>query len=395
FGALMFELLTAQHLYTSSTAVGVLTKHLTAEPDAPSVRCPKLGIPPGADQICRKALARDPNDRWRSASELAAMIEEVYAETVSETTGMKSAASRALATVRHAVDSVSESSDLRLRRSDIDQFERGLRRRRGLVALIATLCIAAAVAAVAWLVTRPRPLLSSELEPNDAPSKANQIAAGTPITGYLGKRLGQTEGDKDVYVVKWPAGRRIATVTATAPPNIDINLTINDADGSHGATVVEAGSGGTEVLHRRPVIGPIVVTVAQTMSKDQKYPIENVSDAYSITVVEETSPGEAEPNNGAADATPLELNRELRGFLDTRLDVDLVKWTGDDGPINVVVRADGLPLVWKIGDGKSRTPGAATVELKRGDLIRIERTDRGGTGPLPGRDLSWSIVATK
>src|SRR6185436_4685814 len=42
FGALMFELLTGEHLYSSSTAVGVLTKHLTAQPDAPSMRAPKL-----------------------------------------------------------------------------------------------------------------------------------------------------------------------------------------------------------------------------------------------------------------------------------------------------------------------------------------------------------------
>ncbi|MGE0872893.1 MAG: serine/threonine protein kinase [Kofleriaceae bacterium] len=395
FGALMFELLTAQHLYTSSTAVGVLTKHLTAEPDAPSLRCPMLGIPPGVDHICRKALARNPRDRWRSAAELAAMIEEVYAETVSETTGLKSSGTRVLGTVRHAVDSVDESSDLRLRRSDIDQFELSLRRRRSVVALVTLFTVAAAIGGVAWLVTRPEPLLREEQEPNDLPSKANRIAAGVPVTGYLGKRIGATEGDKDVYVVTWPAGRRTATVTATAPPNIDINLTINDADGLHGATVDEAGLGGTEQLHRRTVVGPIVVTVAQTMAKDQRFPIENVSDRYTITVIEDTSPGETEPNNGAADATPLELNRELRGFLDTRLDVDLIKWTGDDGKVNLVVRADGLPLVWKIGDGKPRTPGAATVDLKRGDLIRLERTDRTGTGPLPGRDVSWSIVATK
>ena len=51
FGALMFEVLTGEHLYPSSTAVGVLTKHLTAEPDAPSMRAPKMGIPSAVDHI--------------------------------------------------------------------------------------------------------------------------------------------------------------------------------------------------------------------------------------------------------------------------------------------------------------------------------------------------------
>ncbi len=52
----MFNLLTGQHLFTGSTAVGVLTKHLTAEPDAPSARAPKLDIDPQVDAICKKCL---------------------------------------------------------------------------------------------------------------------------------------------------------------------------------------------------------------------------------------------------------------------------------------------------------------------------------------------------
>jgi len=96
-----------------------------------------------------------------------------------------------------------------------------------------------------------------------------------------------------------------------------------------------------------------------------------------------------------ADANPLVLSEELRGYLDTRLDVDLLRWTGETASYNIVVRADGLPLVWRLPDGKPRTPGAATVELHRGDLIRIERTDRGGKGALAGRDAQWSVVVTK
>src|SRR4051812_27241796 len=53
FGALMIELLTGQHLFTGSTAVGVLTKHLTTEADAPSIRTPRLSIPPAVDHVCR------------------------------------------------------------------------------------------------------------------------------------------------------------------------------------------------------------------------------------------------------------------------------------------------------------------------------------------------------
>ena len=37
-GALMYRLLTGQYVFTGATAVGVLTKHLTAEVEPPSAR---------------------------------------------------------------------------------------------------------------------------------------------------------------------------------------------------------------------------------------------------------------------------------------------------------------------------------------------------------------------
>src|SRR5207344_2331096 len=110
------------------------------------------------------------------------------------------------------------------------------------------------------------------------------------------------------------------TVAVTGLPNIDVTLSVNDGDGLHGATVDEAGVGAGEVLHRRAVDGPIAITVGEALGKDQKLPIENVSDPYTLTVTEETLAGEAEPNNMDADANPLALTEELRGYLDTRLD---------------------------------------------------------------------------
>ncbi|HET9627236.1 MAG TPA: hypothetical protein VFP84_38010, partial [Kofleriaceae bacterium] len=401
--ALMFELLTGEHLYTGSTAVGVLTKHLTAEPDAPSMRAPRLAIPPAVDHLCRKALARDPNARWKSAAELAEAIEEVYSETVHDTTGSGSRpGSRALAGGRLPleVDLSHEQSDLRLRRSDIDAFERGLKRRRVLLLGGTGVVVAGAIAAGALLLARDEGTLSEEREPNDEAAQANRIAAGQPVTGYLGKRHSPTEPDRDVYVVEWPSGtRRIATVTVTGLPNIDVKLTVNDGDGLHGAAVDEAGVGAGEVLHRRAVDGPLVITVGETLGKDAQgkdaMPVENVSDAYTLTVIEETVSGEAEPNNMEADATAIALGEEARGYLDTRSDVDVLRWAGDGGKFSIVVRDGGIPLVWRLPDGKTRTPGAATVELHRGDLIRLERSDRAGKGPLVARDGQWSVVITK
>jgi serine/threonine protein kinase len=398
FGALMFELLTGEHLYSGSTAVGVLTKHLTAEPDAPSMRAPKQAIPPAVDQVCRKALERDPSARWRTAAELGEVIEEIYSETVHDTNpgarpGSRPGA-RPLAGGRLMLEY--DASDLRLRRSDIDAFERSIKRRRVILLGITVAALVGGIGAGAVMLSRETPTLREEREPNDDVSHANRIAPGAPVLGFLGKRQSPTEPDRDVYLVQWPTGsRRIVTVSVSGLSNIDVNLNVNYGDGLHGATVDETGVGAGETLHRREIDGPILVTVGETLGKDQKLPIENVSDPYTLTVTEETMAGETEPNNMDADANPLVITEEVRGYLDSRLDVDLLRWTGETGNYNLVVRADGLPLVWRLPDGKPRTPGAAKVDLSRGDLIRLERTDRGGKGPLVGRDAQWSVVVTK
>jgi serine/threonine-protein kinase len=388
FGALMFELITGEHLFAGSTAVGVLTKHLTAEPDAPSNRVPKLGIDPRVDQICLKCLAKEPGQRWRSAAQLAEAIEEVYAETVGYSTGAGARGSRAIAPVPV------EESDLRLRRSDIDAFERGLRRQRYVSLGMMTVLALGAVGAGAYYLLREPPPLTEEREPNDAPAQANKIAPNTKVTGFLGKRRSPTDGDIDTYLVPYSsASDHVVTIRVTGVPNLDINLSVTDGDGLHGASADAGQLGEGEVLHRRSVDGPLVITVGETLAKDARA-IENVSDPYTLTVTEDPQAGETEPNNREPDANPLEPTRELRGYLDTRDDVDLLRWTGAEGTYNVIVRADGVPLAWHVSDGKLRTPGAAQVTLHKGEIVTLERTDRGGKGPLAGRDSEWSVVVT-
>ena len=389
FGALMFELLTAQHLFQASTAVGVLTKHLTADPDAPSMRAPKAGIDPQVDHLCRKALAKDPTRRWQTAAELAQAIEDVFSETVGYGTGPGQRSKpirRPLAVVEEV------ESDIRLRRSDIDAFERGLRRQKYFTLLMLLAIVLAGAAAAVWYAMRTPPPLREESEPNNDGNHANVIAANTEVTGYIGKRMSTQDGDRDAFIVKWPGGsRRVISVKVSGLPNLDINLSVTDGDGMHGAQADESGVGEGEVLHRRSIDGPLVVTVGQTVKPGQ-LPIENISDAYKLTVIEEKLVGETEPNGSDADANPLELTHELRGYLDARADTDLLRWTGADGDYNVIVRADGLPMTWRSSDGTLRTPGSARVTLKRGDLIRLERTDRVGSGTLSARDVMWSIV---
>jgi serine/threonine-protein kinase len=380
FGALMFQVLTGQHLYEGTTAVGVLTKHLTADPDAPSARV--RSIPHEVDRICLKALAREPEGRWQTAAQLGEQIERVYHDTV-EASGSRPI-SRTLGGGTLVFDSHEDLGSERLRRSDIDAFEASIRRRRVLVWVALLVFTLGAAGAAAWYVLRPPGVVSAEQEPNDAIEQANRI--GTTVTGYIGKRISATEPDKDYFRFDG-SGHRVMSVTVTGLPNIDVNLTVGDRDG-HATTSDEGRIGAGEAVHRREVDGPLIISVGQTIAKGQ-LPTENVSDAYTLTVTEERADaGEVEPNNMDADATPLVPTYELRGYLDTKADVDLLRWTGETGTYIVVVRTGGVQMQWKLADGKARTPGEATVELKKGELIRIERMPNAPQAA----DVSWSIV---
>src|SRR5436305_6607613 len=130
---------------------------------------------------------------------------------------------------------------------------------------------------------REKPPLTEEAEPNNDGSHANKIGLGD-ITGFIGKRTSTVDADRDVFVVPWPSGEKhVVTIQVTGIPNLDINLSENDEDGLHGATSDEGRIGEGEVLHRRSIDGPLVITVSETVAKGT-LPIENVSDPYTLTV---------------------------------------------------------------------------------------------------------------
>jgi len=72
-GAILYELLTGQPVFREETPLDTLMKVLASEPVAPRRRNPK--IPRRLELIVLKALARRPEDRYRSADDLADDLE--------------------------------------------------------------------------------------------------------------------------------------------------------------------------------------------------------------------------------------------------------------------------------------------------------------------------------
>ncbi len=398
-GVLMFQVLTGQHLYRGATSIGVLTQHLTSEPDAPSVRAPTLGIPREVDRLCRRALAREPAQRWQSAQRLGEAIEQVFHDTVDDPHTPRGRTKPVAGTLStfflDANEEPHQGSEVRLRRSDLDAYEHGLRRRRTALGTTLVVGALAAIGGAAYYLSRPARPVTLEREPNDDPGHANRIAIGAPVTGYLGKRLGPRDSDRDVFVVPSTGKRRVLSIALLGPPNLDVSFTVRGSDGAVRATVDEAGLGGSEAIHRRMLDGEVEISVRESVPATQPFVIENVSDPYTLTVTEERADtGEIEPNNADADATPLAPGVELRGYLDTRDDVDQLRFTGATGTYSVVVQGADLPLQWQPDGDKPRTPGSARLELRMGQVIRIRRTGPPAPPPAPlvGRDAPWSIV---
>jgi serine/threonine-protein kinase len=67
-GCLMYELLTGRPPFTGDSPVAIAYQHVRENPVPPSVVDPE--IPPWADAIVLKAMAKDPADRYQSAGEM-------------------------------------------------------------------------------------------------------------------------------------------------------------------------------------------------------------------------------------------------------------------------------------------------------------------------------------
>jgi serine/threonine-protein kinase len=72
-GCLMYELLTGRPPFTGDSPVAIAYQHVRENPIPPSRRDPD--IPPWADAIVLKAMAKSPNDRYQSAAEMNADIQ--------------------------------------------------------------------------------------------------------------------------------------------------------------------------------------------------------------------------------------------------------------------------------------------------------------------------------
>jgi serine/threonine-protein kinase len=81
-GAILFEMLTGQQPYNADTPMGVAVKHIT-EP-VPRILEVRSDLPPGCETIISRAMAKDREDRYASAPQMADAFMDVAREGTSQ-----------------------------------------------------------------------------------------------------------------------------------------------------------------------------------------------------------------------------------------------------------------------------------------------------------------------
>jgi serine/threonine protein kinase len=78
-GVILFEMLAGVRPFTSQSSVGILGQQLSKPAPTFAERAPGVAVPPGAEQITHKLLARDSAERYQTAADLARAIDELLA----------------------------------------------------------------------------------------------------------------------------------------------------------------------------------------------------------------------------------------------------------------------------------------------------------------------------
>ena len=82
-GVVAFELLTGARPFETDSPTAEAAAHVSSP--VPSISSRGLGIPKEADNVFRRALAKDPSERFRSCAEFVAALRDAYSSSAGET----------------------------------------------------------------------------------------------------------------------------------------------------------------------------------------------------------------------------------------------------------------------------------------------------------------------
>ena len=346
-GALMFRMLTGQHVFQQKNTFDILKAHLMEPPPAMAHVVPELAIPASLESLVAKALAKDPDERFQTMEELSqalvAGLRSGWKE--SSASAAKSAASKTpsgkvapakQAPVGNPLDGPTVQTQpptaLRPASDAVELDEKlssgGATQRRKVTAFFATLVAAllALAGGVWWSMASPS---TEEQEPNDEPGRANPLGPGNTAEGRIGKRHSDSSGDRDCFRLPTvPEGQELA-IHVTGVPTMDVALALHNDSGRVVLTHSHSGKGQGELLRLpAPNLNPRVVCLGELVVPGQ-IPGESLSDRYTlkITVQVRSLHSESEPNDDRP-GNELQPNIDHSAALDGPTDRDVFNMPG-------------------------------------------------------------------
>jgi serine/threonine-protein kinase len=409
-GALLYRMLTGEHPFAGPTPMAVLTQHLTDPLISPSKRRPDLDIDGAVDAIVERAMAKAKEARYASADELRRALEQAPHRSPSAEDHAEALEGKRRETDR--IDPASASPlEARLKREDVDEYERGIQKRRWLGRAVIPIVATVVIAGLAWLRPwgGPTAELPSdvEVEPNDTAAQASPIGNDHTVRGHVAG-----VSDRDFYRFAVERGAHVLHVDLTGIPKLDLRLTVYDPRGQRIAEADALGPGESETLPDLRLDGPgdFYIEVRSAAGETA----ENARDWYALTARwQPLGPNqEAEPNDTQAQAQPLPLEQAMRGYAGRAGDVDYYYLRGEGGGTvsGELSGIDGVDLkIVVLPSGRvfdSGGPGAAEsfdgIPWPAGapsPIVVVERKDGGlepaagskSRKPLVGLDVPYSL----
>jgi eukaryotic-like serine/threonine-protein kinase len=340
-GALMYACLTGQPVFDAPTPMGVLTKHLTEEPDPPSTRAPSLSIPRGLNAIVMRALSKQPEQRYQSVRELQqALVDELRGEDQTHSVEFLLDSQR--------MQRLAAADEEAATRSEVERYERKLRR-RGQYAFAGFAAAFVLVGLGGWKLWRmdraPAPFNGFESEPNNTAGEADPLPFGKEVRGEIGRRIDPGTSDRDFYKVTVPPSAHAVSLHLAALPNMALCLLVYRAGLDSPLGYYCSGSAGQDLTIDRLELdaGNYLLAVTQDREAYSDLPpppvLENVSDVYRLRIqaANEAADTELEPNDALHDANLIAPGATLRGQFAWMRDVDNVCVRPKSGRVRFVV----------------------------------------------------------
>jgi len=336
-GALLFRMLTGRYVFGAErNTFDILKAHLMEPVPAMAAIAPDTHVPPMLERIVRRALEKDPADRYPSMGELAVALAAAQRADFDEARVELSTAVAAPVAVAVAVAvpvaaprpaPAASPGEAAEEEDALGRTARQQEQRRNLVFVLVLLGLATAL--VAALSMGSNGSHGDESEPNDTPRQANVLGPERTARGVIGRRRSPEAGDRDCFRLPPVRADEDLTIRVDGVPTMDLAVTLYGADGEPRHALSHRGVGQGELLRYLDVRTPLQTVCISEQKQPTAIASESLSDQYTLHIETARRPPhcELEPND-TGQGNELRASTALTGSLDGLADTDLFTLEG-------------------------------------------------------------------